>query len=490
MTTDINCSCEIDETGVTVCYPPQNSPGGSGITGVGSVGYLPKILTLVGADGSAIVTVGNSLAYESGGNFWVDAGFSGGSGTQLLIGTAVGGIVTIDGINVGQLVTGPTNAIIQASIGSSAISSVEVNQQDILVLSPNITDETYAYFQTDGMGRFTLRSGAAPGGITLSTPLTGLSIAGGAITSSSTVLDAFGALQNQINGISGGGTTTNALTIGTGLSGTSFNGSAPVTIAIDSTVATLTGSQALTNKTYNGLTVTSSTGTLTVANGTTITMPTATSTVLANSLGLSGGTTLIGGTGATDLVEFRKTSGNQVTGVSNIFKFTSGNNGANELVRFGDGIATNIGEFSAWAAGQSSSTTHMWRAGTNFSYFNAGTDLRLTVGAVSYLNCLSGAGTFAVQKPMTFASGANVTLVAGSTTLAPLVMTNGTYKTAAIAGGIEYNGQFSMTPTDGTRRYVVLAASSTKTTAGAPYTNDGYVTMNINGTDVKVMTTA
>ena len=47
----------------------------------------------------------------------------------------------------------------------------------------------------------------------------------------------------------GGGTTTNPLTIGTGLSGTSFNGSAAVTIEIDSTVATLTGSQVLTNKT-------------------------------------------------------------------------------------------------------------------------------------------------------------------------------------------------------------------------------------------------
>jgi trimeric autotransporter adhesin len=46
--------------------------------------------------------------------------------------------------------------------------------------------------------------------------------------------------------------TTNALTIGTGLTGTSFNGSAPVTIAIDSTVATLTGSQVLTNKTISG----------------------------------------------------------------------------------------------------------------------------------------------------------------------------------------------------------------------------------------------
>jgi hypothetical protein len=63
-----------------------------------------------------------------------------------------------------------------------------------------------------------------------------------------------------INGSSvslGGSTTvtataTNALTIGTGLSGTSYNGSAAVTIAIDSTVATLTGTQTLTNKTISG----------------------------------------------------------------------------------------------------------------------------------------------------------------------------------------------------------------------------------------------
>jgi len=47
----------------------------------------------------------------------------------------------------------------------------------------------------------------------------------------------------------GGGKTTFPLTIGTGLSGTSFNGAAPITIAIDSSVVTLTGAQALSNKT-------------------------------------------------------------------------------------------------------------------------------------------------------------------------------------------------------------------------------------------------
>jgi hypothetical protein len=64
----------------------------------------------------------------------------------------------------------------------------------------------------------------------------------------------------NINGVSFDGSaaitiaanTTNALTIGTGLSGTSFNGSGAVTVAIDSTVATLTGTQTLTNKTISG----------------------------------------------------------------------------------------------------------------------------------------------------------------------------------------------------------------------------------------------
>ena len=62
--------------------------------------------------------------------------------------------------------------------------------------------------------------------------------------------------------------TTNALTIGAGLSGTSFNGSSAVTIAIDSTVATLTGIQTLTNKTLTSPTINSATANNATLTGT------------------------------------------------------------------------------------------------------------------------------------------------------------------------------------------------------------------------------
>ena len=68
---------------------------------------------------------------------------------------------------------------------------------------------------------------------------------------------------STISGVSLGN-SLNALTIGTGLSGTSYNGSTGVTIAIDSTVATLTGSQTLSNKSLNAFD--KKTGSITIAN--------------------------------------------------------------------------------------------------------------------------------------------------------------------------------------------------------------------------------
>jgi hypothetical protein len=87
--------------------------------------------------------------------------------------------------------------------------------------------------------------------------LTNKSISGSTNTLTNIANSALTNSSITINGsaISLGGSATitaanpNALTIGTGLSGTSYNGSSAVTIAIDSTVATLTGTQTLTNKT-------------------------------------------------------------------------------------------------------------------------------------------------------------------------------------------------------------------------------------------------
>ncbi len=173
----------------------------------------------------------------------------------------------------------------------------------------------------------------------------------------------------------------------------------------------------------------------------TYTLPTSTSTLLANNLGLSGGTTYIGGTAATDKVIFQSTSGNQVTGTATQFLFKGGNNGATTLFGIGDGLGTNIGELGLWAAGQTSSTNHFLRAGTNFTYVNAGTDLRLQVGAVDYIDMLSGAGTVSIRKPMSFSgTGTNFTLPAGTTTMSPMIMTSGTNKTTPAAGEWGYDG--------------------------------------------------
>jgi hypothetical protein len=73
---------------------------------------------------------------------------------------------------------------------------------------------------------------------------------------------------------------------------------------------------------------------------------------------------------------------------------------------------------------------------------------------------------------------------------APLAFTSGTLLTTPVSGRVEYNNTFHLTNSDNVRRHIVTAPNATKVTAGAPYANDGYVVMNIGGTDFNVMTTA
>jgi len=142
---------------------------GSGVTGTGTTNKVAKIVTLEGADGSAIVTIGNSHAFENDSYFAVDFGYTADSiGTQIIAGTSGCGISVRDLTNAAGFDAGSVTANMQAgAAGNSPNSRLQVNLSDILVKSPNISNGTYAYFEDDGNGNFTMRSAAPPsGGIT------------------------------------------------------------------------------------------------------------------------------------------------------------------------------------------------------------------------------------------------------------------------------------------------------------------------------------
>lgn len=514
-----------------------------GITlGTGQEDYLTKIITVSGSD---IVTIGNSFLYENGAGLWGDIGFSDGLGTQLFLGYSGSGIATIDGTNYGAIDVGSETVNLQTVTGgTNVISRLQVNNNDILVKSPNISDATYAYFETDGMGNFTMRGVTLPSGggtvtdvsvvsangfagtvanstttpaITLTTSITGLikgngtaisaasdsditsslitgvSISGGSIAGTDTMLAAFGKLQNQINGVLGGAvyqgvwnasTNSPTLTSSTGTKGyyyvvsvagstnldgitdwkvgdwaifngatwdkvdntdavSSVNGltgavaltgtSNRITISganvfdIGTDVVTLTGSQALTNKTYNGNTFTAGTGTLTIAasktatfsntitfagtDSTTITMPTATSTVLANNLGLSGGTTLIGGTAATDKIIIQATSNSTHTAAKDLITLRKNSAAAaatSVLMTIGDGQGLNNDEVSIYSGVNTGTNGYLLRAGATFAYFNASSSLRLQIGASDIIQLSSTTAT--MVQGVTISDAKNIVL--------------------------------------------------------------------------------
>ena len=92
----------------------------------------------------------------------------------------------------------------------------------------------------------------------------------------------------------------------------------------------------------------------------------------------------------------------------------SGNNGAQELLRIGDGPTGNTGELGMHAVGQSSTTNYLLRAGTNFTYLNAGTDLRFNIAGANIAVLNSTTFTISSGKAFKLGNAAVTGLVAGA----------------------------------------------------------------------------
>lgn len=203
------------------------------------------------------------------------------TGTGLLGGPITStGTITIDNTVVATLsdsqtltnktISGSTNTLSNIANASLTNSAITINGSSVSLGGSITVTATASNSLTIGTG---LTGGSYNGSsaVTITIDSTVATLSGSQTLTNKTIDAASNTLSNipnsaltnyqvTFNGtavaLGGSGTitasTTNALTIGTGLSGTSFNGGSAVTIAIDSTVATLSGTQTLTNKTING----------------------------------------------------------------------------------------------------------------------------------------------------------------------------------------------------------------------------------------------
>jgi hypothetical protein len=217
--------------------------GGVTTFSAGSTGLTPSAAT------TGAITLGGTLNVSSGGTGATTlTGYLVGNGTSAF--TAVATIPNSGLTNSSVTYNGVTVAL-------GASGTITAANPNALTIGTGLSGVSY-----DGSSAVTIAIDSTVVTLNGTQTLTNKTISGASNTLSNIANSSLTNSSITVNGstIALGGSatitasTTNALTIGTGLTGTSFNGGSAVTIAIDSTVATLTGSQTLTNKSISGAT--------------------------------------------------------------------------------------------------------------------------------------------------------------------------------------------------------------------------------------------
>jgi len=310
-------------------------------------------------------------------------------------------------------------------------------------------------------------NGASPATASTTIPTTNLS---GTISNAQLANSAITVNGTSIS-LGGSGTITAyspyALTIGTGLSGTSYNGSAAVTIAIDSTVATLTGAQTLTNKTMSG------------ASNTFSNIPNAAlsnSSITINGSAISlGGSTSVGTVTAVTGTAPVVSSGGTTPAISMAAANTTTN---------GYLTSTDWNTFNSKGSG---SVTSVSFTGGLISVATATTTPALTVAGTSGgLVYFSSASTWASSAVL----AANALIIGGGAGVAPSTITTGTGVVTALgvntgsAGAFVVNGGALGTPSSGTVTNLTGTASiNINGTVGAATANTGaFTTLSASST--------
>jgi hypothetical protein len=247
--------------------------------------------------------------------------------------------------------------------------------------------------------------------------------------------------------------TTNALTIGTGLSGTSFNGSGAVTITIDSTVTTLTGTQTLTNKTIaagsntiSGLTNSNLSGTAGITNAN---LANSSVTVGSTAIALGASATTIAGLTSVTSTTFVGALTGAATSVVNTVAGTAsaelvrGNMGDNDQARILVGAtATNAGFLEIATADDGTEPIHVRQYTGVFTTLARTATLLDASGNTSFPGTLtattfSGAGTSLTGTATSLSIGGNAATATSAATLT-------TGRTIAITGDLAYtSGSFN-----------------------------------------------